>query len=221
MEDAFCAAVRIPARAGPAGAPLHTIRGDMVPVHVHTTIAAPREEVFDFIADLAYRPAWCDHFISDLRLAHPRSEGAGAAARYRLQAPRYKPWVETQIVEAVRPRRVAERTRGGRSNRSRGEVVFELSRQGRDLTRVELTIWSEAGTARERFLERLGARPWIRRQAKGALERLRAVFEERPDEPLARATVAGWEPQKAARFGLELAGQPPVHTGSGQRAPSG
>jgi hypothetical protein len=200
---------------------LHTIRGEMVPVHVHTTIAAPREEIFDFVADLANRPAWCDHFTADFRLAHPKSDGVGAAARYRLLAPRYKPWVETQIFEAERPRRVGERTLGGRSNRSRGEVVFDLSRQGRSLTRVELTIWSEAGTARERFLERLGARRWVRRQSKGALERLRAVFEERPDEPLARATVAGWEPQKAPRFGLELADQPPVHTGSGQRAPSG
>ena len=193
----------------------------MVPVHVHTTIAAPREEIFELVADLAYRPAWCDHFIADFRLAHPRSDGAGAAARYRLLAPRYKPWVETQIVEADGPRRVTERTRGGRYNRSRGEVVFDLSRQGRNLTRVELTIWSEAGTARERFLERLGARRWVRRQAKGALERLRAVFEDRPDAPLARATVAGWEPQKAPRFGLELAGQPDVHTGSGERASSG
>jgi uncharacterized protein YndB with AHSA1/START domain len=193
----------------------------MVPIHVHATIAAPREEIFDFLADLANRASWMDHCTSDLRLVHPRSGGVGAAARYRLDAPRYKPWVQTQIVEAERPRRLAERTRGGHGNRSEGEVVFDLSRQGRDLTRVELTIWSQAGTARERFLERLGARRWVKRQAKVALQRLRAVFEERPDEPLARASVAGWEPQKAPRFGLELADQPDVHTGSGQHAPSG
>lgn len=193
----------------------------MVPVHVHTTIAAPREEVFDFLCDLSYRPAWMDHCTSDLRLVDPRSDGVGAAARYRLQAPRYKPWVETQIVEADRPRRILERTRGGRANLTHGEIVFELSRQGRGLTRVELTIWSEPGTARERFLEKLGARRWVKRQAKIALERLRAVFEETRDEPLARTGVAGWEPQKAPRFGLGLAGQPDVHTGSGQRASSG
>jgi uncharacterized protein YndB with AHSA1/START domain len=193
----------------------------MVPIHVHATIAAPREEIFDFLADLANRASWMDHCTSDLRLVHPRSSGVGAAARYRLGAPRYKPWVQTQIAEAERPRRLAERTRGGHGNRSEGEVVFDLSRQGRDLTRVELTIWSQAGTARERFLEKLGARRWVKRQAKVALQRLRAVFEERPDEPLARATVAGWEPQKAPRFGLELADQPDAHTGSGQHAPSG
>ena len=193
----------------------------MVPVHVHTTIAAPREEIFDFVADLASRTSWTDHFTSGLRLSHPKSGGVGAAARYRLDAPRYKPWVETQIVEAERPRRIVEHTRGGHSNRSEGEIVFDLSRQGQSLTRVELTIWSEPGTARERLLEKLGARRWVKRQAKLALERLRAVFEERPDEPLARTSVAGWEPQKAPRFGLELADQPDVHTGSGRRASSG
>ncbi|HEX8743051.1 MAG TPA: SRPBCC family protein [Thermoleophilaceae bacterium] len=193
----------------------------MVPVHVHTTIAAPREEVFEFIADLANRSAWMDHCTSDLRLAHPKSTGVGAAMRYRLQAPRYKPWVESQIAEAHPPRRIVEHTRGGRYNRTRGEVVFDLSRSGRGLTRVELTIWSDGGTARERFLEKLGARRWVRRQSKVALERLRAVFEERPDEPLARTGVAGWEPQKAPRFGLGIAGQPDVHTGSGERASSG
>jgi uncharacterized protein YndB with AHSA1/START domain len=193
----------------------------MVPVTVHTSIAASREEIFDFIADLANRSAWMDHFISDLRLAHPRSAGVGAAARYRLDAPRMKIWVETQIAEAERPRRLVETIRGGHSNRTHGETVFDLSRQGRSLTRVEFTIWLEAGTPRERILETLGLRRWMKRQAKNALERLRVVFEERPDKPLARATVAAWEPQKAPRFGVELADQPDVHTGSGRHAPSG
>ena len=193
----------------------------MVPVTAHTSIAASREEVFDFIADLAARPAWMDHCIAGFRLAHPKSSGVGAAARYELLAPRFRHWVEAQIVEADRPRRIAEATRGGRSNRTRGEIVFELSRQGRSLTRVEMTVWSEPGSPRERLLAKLGTRRWTKRQAKAALERLRAVFEERPDGELARATVAAWEPQKAARFGVELADQADVHTRSGQRAPSG
>ena len=193
----------------------------MVPVTVHTAIAAPREEIFDFVADLANRASWMDHCTGELRLAHPRSTGVGAAARYRLDAPRYRQWVETQLVEVDRPRRIVERTRGGRLGRTEGEIVFELSRQGRDLTRVELTVWSEPGTPRERFMEKLGARRWFKREFKVALERLRAVFEEEREDPLARASVAAWEPQKAPRFGVELAGQPDVHTGSGERASSG
>jgi hypothetical protein len=36
---------------------------------------------------------------------------------------------------------------------------------------------------------------------KVSLKRLRTIFEERPERPLARATVAGYEPLKAARYG--------------------
>jgi uncharacterized protein YndB with AHSA1/START domain len=193
----------------------------MVTVRAHTTIAAPREDVFDFVNDLSYRGSWMDHCVADLRMVDPKVEGVGAAARYRLVAPRYKPWLESQIVEAARPRRIVEELRGGRSNMTRGEVTFDLTRQGRGLTRVELEIWTEPGTARERLMEKLGARRWLRRQTRIALERLRAVFEETRDDPLARTTVAGWEPQKAPRFGLGLAEQPSVHTGSGERASSG
>ena len=193
----------------------------MLPVSARVAISAPREQVFDFVADLAYREAWMDHCISDLRLTHPKSHGEGAAARYRLQAPFYRPWLESQIAEADRARRILEITRGGRNGRTHGEIAFEFSRQGRDMTRVELTIWSEPGTPRERFMERLGARPWLKRQARVALERLRAVFEERPDAPLVRATVAAWEPHKAARFGVGPSSQPKVGSGPEPRASSG
>ena len=193
----------------------------MLPVTAHTAISAPREEIFALISDLAYRESWMGGMIAQLRLDHPRSQDVGAAARFRLQAPRYKLWVETQIVESDRPRRIVEATRGGRVNRTRGQIVWELTRQGKSVTRVEVTFWNEPGTIREAILEKLGARRWIRRRLKGSLERLRVIFEEHQDEPLVGATVAGWEPQKAPRFGLHLGSQPKVHTGSGERASSG
>ncbi|MBV9212722.1 MAG: SRPBCC family protein [Actinobacteria bacterium] len=173
----------------------------MLPVRAHTYISAPREDIFDFIADLANRPAWTDHFATQFRLDHPKSHGVGASARYRLEAPRYRQWVETDVVDAERPRALVEATRAGRLGRTRGEILWELSREGRDLTRVDLTIWSKPGTPREAVMERLGARPWLRRRAKRALERLRTIFEEHPERPIARATVAAWEPLKAPRFG--------------------
>jgi uncharacterized protein YndB with AHSA1/START domain len=192
----------------------------MVPLTVHTAIAASREEVYDFVVDLANRTAWMDHWQAEMRLTNPRSSGVGAAARYRLRG-RSRQWMETHIVEADRPRRIVETTTGGRLNLSRGEIVFDFSRQGRSLTRVEMSVATEAGTIRERFFARFGSKGRTKRQAKVALQRLRAVFEEERDEPLARATVAGWEPHKAPRFGVELADQPDVHTGSGRRASSG
>jgi uncharacterized protein YndB with AHSA1/START domain len=173
----------------------------VIPVRVHTHISASREEVFDLLVDVAARPSWTDHFMRDLRLESPRSAGVGAAARYRLDMPLYRQWVEAEIVEADRPRRVVEATRSGRLGHTGGEIVFELSPQGRALTRVDMTVVTAPATARERFQEKLGARRWVRRQSKSALERLRAIFEERPEEPLARVTVAAWEPGRGPRFG--------------------
>jgi uncharacterized protein YndB with AHSA1/START domain len=173
----------------------------VIPIRLHACISAPREQVFDLLADMAARPGWTDHYMKDFRLESPRSEGVGAAARYRLDAPLDRRWSETEVIEADRPRRVVEATRSGRLGRTRGEVAYELSPQGRSLTRVEMTLWTEGGTARERVKERLGSRRWLHRQAKKSLDRLRAILEERPDEPLERATVAGWEQSRGPRFG--------------------
>lgn len=173
----------------------------VVPLRIHAFVSAPRERVFDVLADMAARPSWTDHYMRDLRLENPRSAGPGAAVRYRLDAPFYRQWVETEIVEADRPRRVVEATRSGRLGGTGGEVSYELTPQGRSLTRVDMTISSEPGTARERFQERLAFRPWLRRRSKRALERLRELLEEHPNEPPERVTVAGWEQSRGPRFG--------------------
>ena len=178
------------------------MRRAVVPIRVHTHISASREEVFDLLADVAARPSWTDHYMRDFHLETPRSSGVGAAARWRFDAPRYRHWVESEITEADRPRRVVEATRGGRLSRTAGEIAYELTPRGPSLTRVEMTIQIEdPGTPRERVQQRLGSRPWLRRQAKSSLERLRAIFEDRPDAPLERATVAGWEQTRGPRFG--------------------
>jgi uncharacterized protein YndB with AHSA1/START domain len=173
----------------------------MLPVTVNASISAPREEVYDYLADLALRPAFCDHYLKDYRLAHPRSKGVGAAARYLIDAPFGKQWMEVSIEEADPPRLIVERAHGGHNLRTKGGVTWELTRAGSGLTRVEMTSWTEAGTARERVKERLGMHRWMVRQSKTALERLRLIFEEDSGEPLAHATVAGYEPLKAPRFG--------------------
>jgi uncharacterized protein YndB with AHSA1/START domain len=173
----------------------------MIPVTAKAFISAPREELFDFIADYGARPAWCDHFMEDYRLAHPDAIGKGAGARFRLDAPGYTHYVEVTIVEADAPRRMVESLHGGRNWRTNGEIVWELTREGRGLTGVEVTMASDPGTPREAFKEKFGSRRWTARQLKTALERLRVIFEEQPDKPLARASVAGYEPSRAPRFG--------------------
>ena len=178
-----------------------------VTVDVH--ISAPREQVFDFVADLGARPAYTDHYLFDYRLARLNPYGLGAAARFRLRAPRAKEWAELAIVECDRPRRIVEEIRYGRRGRNRSVAVYEFLAEAGGLTHVELTTFSEPATVVDRLRE-IGAAGWLRRQTKLSLERLRLVFEDPPSGELARATVAGWDPLKAARFGART-GMDPAH----------
>ena len=163
---------------------------------METYISAPREQVYDFVADLAGRPAYTDHYLEDYRLARLDPVGEGAAARFRMRGQ----WAELSIREADRPRRIVEEIRWGRRARNRAVAVYDFSPEPGGITHVELTTLSEPATPIDRLRE-VGAARWIRRNSKVALERLRMIFEEPPDEPLARATVAGYEPLKAPRFG--------------------
>lgn len=174
----------------------------MRPVTVHAVISAPREEIFDLLADLSRRPAWTDHWMREYRLARANPVGVGASARFVVRPPlRPRQWAEITITEVDRPRRLVEDGRIGRIGRSRFAAVYELSPAGHGATRVSLTTWTEPGHPMDAFKEAVGVRSWLRRQTKRTLGRLRAVFENPPKGELARVTVAGYEPMKKARFG--------------------
>jgi uncharacterized protein YndB with AHSA1/START domain len=169
-------------------------------VTVSTIISAPREDVFDFVCDLAARPGFTDHYMADYRLARVRPVGVGAAARFRLNAPMSNQYAELTITEADRPRRIIEEIRVGRRGRNRSVAVYDFTRESANVTRVELTTYSEPATRVDRFRQ-IGAAGWIRRKTRRSLDRLRAIFEEPQKEPPKRATIAGYESTKAARFG--------------------
>jgi uncharacterized protein YndB with AHSA1/START domain len=179
----------------------------MRPVTVSTVISASREEVFDFVSDLAARPAYTDHFMRDYRLARANPVGQGAAARFLLKAPLAKEYAELHIREADRPRRIVEDVRYGRRGRNRSVAVYEFIPEPGSATRVELTTFSEPATPIDRVKE-IGAARWMRRKTKKALDRLRRIFEQPPKEPLPRATIAGYEPSKAPRFGAPTGADP-------------
>ena len=176
-------------------------------VTVSTVITAPREQIFDFVCDLAARPAYTDHFMHDYRLARVNPIGEGAAARFQLRAPLAKEYAELQISEVDRPRRIVEQLAVGRRGRNRSLAVYDFFDEGHGVTRVELTTLSEPATAIDRFRE-LGAAGWVRRQTSKALKRLRMIFEEPPAGELKRASIAGFEPAKAPRFGVHVGMDP-------------
>src|SRR4051812_16486106 len=169
-------------------------------VSVSAIISAPREEVFDFVADLAARPSFTEHFMDDYRLARVQPVGVGAAARFKLDAPLANEYAELTITRADRPRQIVEEIRYGRRGRNRSVAVYDFSRESANVTRVELTTLSEPATVVDRLKE-IGAAGWIKRKTRKSLDRLRMVFEE-PDRAGPKpATIAGYEPDKAARFG--------------------
>src|SRR5215210_4911086 len=169
-------------------------------VIVSTVISAPREEVFDFVCDLSARPAYTDHYMDDYRLARVQPIGVGAAARFRLDAPMSNEYAELTITESDRPRRIIEEIRVGRRGRSRSVAVYDFTRESARVTRVELTTFGEPATMVDRFRQ-IGAAGWVRRKTRKSLDRLRVLFEEPQKKPPRRATIAAYEPEKAARFG--------------------
>ena len=160
------------------------------------TIARPREEVWEYLADIANHAEFMDHFLVDWRLTREDTYGEGAGARWKSKAPLQRfPWGDTTIVEAERPRRIVEVGRTGKYNRIRTIGVYELERAAGNGTHVRFTFESEPKLPSDRLLERLDS-AWTKRNLRKALRRLQSILEEDYDRGK-RPTIAGG-PRKPA-----------------------
>jgi uncharacterized protein YndB with AHSA1/START domain len=161
------------------------------PVTVSTTIGRPREEVFDYLADIANHPEFSDHYVKDFHLLRVDSYGRGAGARFRRDAPLRDLWEDMTFVEVERPYRIVAFGRGGKFNRIKTTTIFTLDEAADDSTRVEVMTESEPPLPTDRLLETIsGYRGWTRRNLRKALRRLQSILEENEDRGH-RATVAG------------------------------
>ncbi|HWM63485.1 MAG TPA: SRPBCC family protein [Solirubrobacterales bacterium] len=166
----------------------------MGPVSAEVEMDAPRERVFETIADLARRPSFTDHFLTEFRLTRIESSGVGAGARFRFDLPLRGIWMDTAIVELASPHRIVERGRGGRVNRIPSNTVWEVLEGSGSLTRVRVAYWTEPSHPLDRALDALGgASIWQERGWREALRRLRDQLEAgvTPEPSLA---VAGGNP---------------------------
>jgi len=149
------------------------------PVELTITIDRPREEVFEYLADIANHAEFTDHFLKDFRLTREQSYGRGAGARYRVNMPLNRfPWADTTIVEFDPPYRLVEEGRAGKYNRIKVSTEYRLLEGAGDTTRVELTSETEPALVTDRLLEKLGARGRLRRQNRRALRRLQSILED-------------------------------------------
>ncbi|HLH64180.1 MAG TPA: SRPBCC family protein [Solirubrobacteraceae bacterium] len=162
----------------------------MEPFTVSTTIARPREEVWDYLSDIANHPEFTDHYLVDWRLTREDSRGLGAGARFRVKAPFNRfAWADVTFAEMQPPFKIVERGRGGKYNRIRMLGTYTLSPGPGGTTRVQFTFETEPALLSDRLMEALGGRSWTRRKAARAMRRLRSILEEGRDRGR-RATVA-------------------------------
>jgi uncharacterized protein YndB with AHSA1/START domain len=157
------------------------------PISVNTSIDAPRERVYELLCDLAVRPAFTDHFVSDFRLQRLESSGIGAAARFRLAGPGL--WMETVIDDVAPPHRIHERGAGGRWDRIPITTSWELHESGPGGCEVTLRFMTEPGNPLDRLREKLRGERYYRRQWAIALSRLKGLVES--GGTLERVGVAG------------------------------
>jgi uncharacterized protein YndB with AHSA1/START domain len=161
------------------------------PVELTINIDRPREEVFDYLADIANHPEFTDHYLKDWRLTRTDSYGRGAGARYRMDAPRQRfGWSDLTFIEVERPRRIVAVGRGGKYNRIKTFGSWTLERAPGGGTRLEFMFETEPLLPTDRLVEAFGFRRWFRRKSAKGLRRLRSILED--DEGRgARATIAG------------------------------
>ena len=151
----------------------------MDPITVTTTISRPREQVFEYLADIANHAEFTDHYLVDWHLTREDSYGVGAGARFRIKAPLSRfSWADVTLAELQPPYRIVERGRGGKYNRIRMLTTYALSPGPGDSTKVEFTVETLPVMPSDRMMEALGGRAWSRRQATKAMRRLRTILEE-------------------------------------------
>ena len=162
----------------------------MEPFTITTTIAKPREQVYEYLSDIANHAEFTDHYMVDWRLTRVDPVGTGAGARFRIKAPMNRfAWADMTFAEMQPPFKIVERGRGGKFNRIRMMGTYTLSPGPGGTTRVQYTFETEPSQLSDKLMENFGGRSWTRRKAARAMRRLRSILEEGRERGT-RATVS-------------------------------
>lgn len=149
----------------------------MVPITASATISRPPEEVFDYLADVANLPEFCDHFTRDWRVTREDTWGKGAGVRFHVTARRERfSGHDLTTIDVTEPRRIVMAGRRGKYNRVRVLLSFDVvPEDGGRATRVDLSYETQPKTPSDRLTERRG---FYKRGWGKALRRLQDVLED-------------------------------------------
>lgn len=147
----------------------------MGPVYAEIDIDAPREVIFDYLMDMATRPALFGDSVSHFRLLRLESRGIGAGARFQFK--RRKAWADSSITAAESPRRISERGTTGNLNRTLTGTEWEIAESGAGVSTLRLTYWTRP-TGWAKLFDRLnGGAGWYGRLVKRTAKELRSRIE--------------------------------------------
>ena len=175
----------------------------MEPISLSTTIARPREEVFEYLADVANHAEFTDHCMIDWHLTREDSYGRGAGARFRVKSrfDRFS-YGDITLAELTPPERIVATGRGGRFNRIHSRSTWTLEDAGDGRTKVTFETQSTPVLKSDELMERLlRVRTSMTRCHKRALERLRSILESGEGRG-EHITVAGGARKPASGFRL-------------------
>ena len=151
----------------------------MDPSTVSVNIALPREQIFEYLADIGNHAEFTDHYLVDWHLTRVETYGQGAGARFRVKAPLNRfAWADMTIADLQPPYKIVERGRGGKFNRIKMIGTYEIFEQHPGVSRVQYTYETDARVLSDVIAENLFGRAWAKRKAARAMRRLRAILEE-------------------------------------------
>jgi uncharacterized protein YndB with AHSA1/START domain len=175
----------------------------MEPLTLSTTIAKPREEVFEYLADVANHEEFSDHCMVDWHLTREDSYGRGAGARFRVKSrfDRFS-YGDITLTELTPPQRIVATGRAGRFNRIRTLTTWTLEEDGQGRTKVTFETQSTPALKSDELMEKLlRVRVAATRCHQRALDRLRSILES-GDGRGGRTTIAGGARKPASGFRL-------------------
>jgi uncharacterized protein YndB with AHSA1/START domain len=175
----------------------------MEPITLTTTIAKPREEVFEYLADVANHSEFSDHCMVEWHLTREDSYGRGAGARFRVKSrfDRFS-YGDITLAEVVPPERIVATGRSGRFNRIKTRSTWTLEEAGPGQTKVTFETQSTPVLKSDELMEKfLRVRVATTRCHERALERLRSILESGEGRG-EHTTVAGGARKPASGFRL-------------------
>jgi uncharacterized protein YndB with AHSA1/START domain len=175
----------------------------MEPITLTTTIAKPREEVFEYLVDVSNHSEFSDHCMVDWHLTREDSYGRGAGARFRVKSrfDRFS-YGDITLAEVTPPERILATGRSGRFNRIKTRSTWTLEDAGAGQTKVTFETQSTPVLKSDELMEKfLRVRVATTRCHQRALDRLRSILESGEGRG-EHTTVAGGARKPASGFRL-------------------